>query len=171
MKELVDRSPAVNVEAAEYIRLLGYPRGRLLEGRARELADWARAWYAENGRPWIYARTANSFEVGASSVRIEGAEFSSERLRQILQKTEAHSVILAAVSAGPELEREARKLWDGERPDEYFFLEVFGSAVVEHLVAVAGARLCEWAESQQMAVLPHYSQVIRSGTLLNNPVC
>lgn len=54
--ELVDTSPAVNVAQSEYVRLLGYPRGRVLEGRALELADWARAWYAANGRPWIYAR-------------------------------------------------------------------------------------------------------------------
>ena len=157
MMELVDSSPAVDVQPAEYIRLLGYPRGWVLEGRARELADWARAWYAENGRPWVYLRQADCFEIGAASVRIEGAEFASERLRQTLQKAGAHSMILAAVCAGPEVEREARKRWEAERPDEYFFLEILGSAVVEHLIAMAGAHLCAWAESQQMAVLPHYS--------------
>jgi hypothetical protein len=157
MTELLDRAPAVNVEPAEYVRLLGYPRGRVPEGRARELADWARAWYRENGRPWIYAREADFFELGAGSVRIEGAEFTSGRLQQTLQKAEAHTVILTAVCAGPELEQEAQRLWEDQRPDEYFFLEVFGSAVVEHLVTMTGARLCEWAERQQMAVLPHYS--------------
>jgi hypothetical protein len=157
MTELVDRAPVVNVEPAEYVRLLGYPRGWVLEGRARELADWARAWYAENGRPWIYARQADRFDLGNASVRIEGAEFTSARLRQTLQKADAHSVILAAVCAGPEVEQEARRRWEGERPDEYFFLEVLGSAVVEHLTTMTGARLCAWAESRQMAVLPHYS--------------
>src|SRR6185436_17937068 len=39
----------------------------------------------------------------------------------------------------------------------YFFLEVFGSAVVEHLVTTIGARLCAWADGRGMAVLPHYS--------------
>jgi hypothetical protein len=78
-------------------------------------------------------------------------------LRQTLQKAEAHSVLLVAASAGPEIEREAQKLWREEKPDEYFFLETLGSAVVEHLIAVTGARLCAWAESEDMAVLPHYS--------------
>src|SRR5207248_4201588 len=50
-----------------------------------------------------------------------------------------------------------RRLWEAERPDEYFFLEIFGSAVVEHLITIAGARLCARAEAQQLAVLPHYS--------------
>ena len=50
-------------------------------------------------------------------------------------------------SAGPELEAEAQKLWRDGKPDEYFFLEVYGSAVVEHLVTMTGARLCAWAES------------------------
>ena len=44
-----------------------------------------------------------------------------------------------------------------EKPDEYFFLEVYGSAVVEHLITMHGARLCAWAESKELAVLPHYS--------------
>jgi hypothetical protein len=66
-------------------------------------------------------------------------------------------VILVAVGAGPEAEEEARRLWTDEKPDEYFFLEVYASAVVEHLTTLAGARLCDWAEQRQMAVLPHYS--------------
>jgi len=52
MIELADASPEVNVDPAEYQRLLGYPRDFVLSGRARELADGARAWYAKNGRPW-----------------------------------------------------------------------------------------------------------------------
>jgi hypothetical protein len=65
--------------------------------------------------------------------------------------------VLVAVGAGPELEAEASRRWLDEKPDEYFFLEVYGSAVVEHLVTQAGARLCGWAESQGLAVLPHDS--------------
>jgi hypothetical protein len=157
MMEITDTSPVVHVEPAEYTRLLGYPRGWVLEGRAEELADWARDWFAEHGRPWLYAREANGFDLHDDAIRIEGAEFASVRLRETLEKASAHSLILAAVSAGPELEEEARKRWDAGHPDEYFFLEVFGSAVVEQLIMLAGARLCEWAETQGMAVLPHYS--------------
>jgi hypothetical protein len=64
--------------------------------------------------------------------------------------------VLVSVSAGPELEREAAQLWSDEKPDEYFFLEVYGSAVVEHLITMAGARLCAWADGCGSAVLPHY---------------
>ena len=66
-------------------------------------------------------------------------------------------MILVAVGAGPELEEESRRRWEDGKPDEYFFLEIFGSAVVEHLAASTGARLCAWAEQHEMAVLPHYS--------------
>ena len=34
---------------------------------------------------------------------------------------------------------------------------MLGSAVVEHLTTMTGARLCAWADGQGMAVLPHYS--------------
>ena len=43
MIELVDTCPDVNVQPAEYKRLLGYPRDWVVRDRARELVDWARA--------------------------------------------------------------------------------------------------------------------------------
>ena len=155
--ELACAPADVQVLPEEYVRLLGFPRGWVLEGRARELAEWARAWYAENGRPWIYARQAESLELAGQSVGIDGVRFSSKSLLRTLEQAAAHSVILVAVGAGPEAEEEARRRWAAEKPDEYFFLEVFASAVVEHLTTVAGARLCEWWEPKEMAVLPHLS--------------
>jgi len=157
MIELADIHPDTNVATAEYVRLLGYPRGRELDGRAAELADWARAWYAENGRPWVYACEAESFQVCDTSIAIAGAQFHTNRLRRTLERAGAHTVIFAAASAGAEAEDEAQRLWREEKPDEYFFLEVFAGAVVEHLVTGLGARLCAWAEERSMAVLPHYS--------------
>ena len=155
--EWSDAHPEVAVQTAEYQRLLGYPRGHVLDGRARELADWARQWYAGHGRPWIYAREAQSARTDGASVEIEGVRFPSGVLRRRFEKAAAGSAVLAAVSAGPEIEREAQKLWREEKPDEYYFLEVLGSAVVERLTTMTGARLCAWAEGRKMAVLPHYS--------------
>jgi hypothetical protein len=155
--ELAGLHPDLNVMPEEYVRLLGYPRGWMLEGRALELANWARDWYATNGRPWFYARHADSFDIKAGSIHINGMQFTSKRLQTTLQQAEAHSAILVAVGAGPEAEEEARRRWHDEKPDEYFFLEVFASAVVEHLATTTGARLCDWAEQHQMAVVPHYS--------------
>jgi hypothetical protein len=152
-----DAAPPVAVEEPEYVRLLGYPRGWVLEGRARELADGARAWYAAHGRPWMFAREAGRVEVDGERVTVEDTAFTSRRLAGSLRDAEADRVVLAAVSAGPELEAESQRLWREERPDEYFFLEIYGSAVVEHLVTTAGARLCARADGEGRAVLPHYS--------------
>jgi hypothetical protein len=93
----------------------------------------------------------------ADAIRIDGVVFNSKRLHSALAQAGAHSAILVAVGAGPETEEEARRCWSEERPDEYFFLEVFASAVVEHLTTIAGARLCDWAEQRGMTVLPHSS--------------
>lgn len=155
--ELSSTLSSLRVQEEEYIRLLGFPRGWVLEGRSRELADWAREWYAQHGRPWMYARQAEQVEIAGDSIFIDGLQFSSRRLRTTLENAEAHSAILVAVGAGPEAEEEARRRWAEEKPDEYFFLEAYASAVVEHLTTLAGARLCDWAEQRQMAVLPHYS--------------
>jgi hypothetical protein len=157
MIALADVRPAVQVDPVEYARLLGYPRGHRLEGRAVELAAEAEAWYAEHGRPWIFAREAATLALDADGVRLDGRRFASARLRQSLIDGGAHGAVLVAVGAGPELEAEAARRWLDEKPDEYFFLEVYGSAVVEHLVTQAGARLCGWAENQGLAVLPHDS--------------
>jgi hypothetical protein len=155
--ELVNTVPDVNVHTEEYVRLLGYPRGWVLEGRALELASWAREWYAQNGRPWVYARQAESFEIADKSIHVDGATFTSKRLQDTLQQADAHSVVLVAVGAGPEAEEESHRRWTDQKPDEYFFLEIFASAVVEHLATTTGARLCDWAEQHDMAVLPNYS--------------
>src|SRR5258706_4391171 len=97
MIELADTSPDVSVHPAEYQRLLGYPREWVLDGRPRELAEWAREWYAQNGRPWVYARQAESLEMDGSGIRIDGVSFTGIRLHETLVQAEAHSAILAAV--------------------------------------------------------------------------
>jgi hypothetical protein len=155
--EIVDDSPDVDVQSEEYIRLLGYPRGFVLEGRALELAQCARVWFTNNARPWVYARLADRLRIEGDVVVIDGVGFRSNHLRSTLQAAEAERAVLVAVSAGPELEEEAQTRWREGKPDEYFFFEVFGSAVVEHLVTVTGARLCAWADGEGAAVLPHYS--------------
>ena len=169
MIEISDTAPDVDVQPAEYVRLLGYPRGWVLGERARELADWARDWYTRHGRPWVYAREAGALRTGDDTLVIEGAPFSSTRLRNTLHAASAHSAILVAVSAGPELEQEAQARWREEKPDEYFFLEMYGSAVVEHLVMMTGARLCARAEADGSAVLPHYSPGYPEWTIEEQP--
>ena len=93
----------------------------------------------------------------ATSTRLEGAPFRSRRLGALLEQAGAGGAVLVAASAGSAVEAEAQRLWREEKPDEYFFLEVFGSAVVERLITTAGARLCDWAEARGLAVLPHDS--------------
>ncbi len=93
----------------------------------------------------------------ANGCIIAGTKFSSKQLHDQFKTAEAHGAVLVAVSAGRECEEKARELWQAGKPDEYFFMEMFGSAVVEHLVTVASGRICGWADRQKMVALPHYS--------------
>src|SRR5262249_33497108 len=77
MIELIDTFPDVQVQSAEYARLLGYPPGVEWSDRANELASWARNWYMRRGRPWVYARQAESLELAGPLITIEGVRFSS----------------------------------------------------------------------------------------------
>ena len=147
----------VFVQESEFIRLLGFPRQHRLEGRALELAGWARQWFAEHGRPWVYARAAGDLQLAPGAVRIRGTEFVSKRLHDQMAAGGAHDAILVAVSAGPECEAEAAAYWGRDYPDKYFFLEIFASAVVEQLIASASGMICAWAESHGLAALPHSS--------------
>lgn len=155
--KFLDTTPRTEAQESEYMRLLGYPPDHVAEERARELASWARAWFTQNGNPWIYARLAPITELKAGKVTIGNTVLTPGRLYERLVQTEAESVMLVAVSAGRTCEEAARKLWTEGKPDEYFFLEVYGSAVVEHLLAAASFRLCAWADERGVAVLPHYS--------------
>lgn len=154
--ESFDTRPDYNVQEVEYHRLLGWPSGHTPSDRGRELAAWARAWYAEHGRPWIYLRRV-PLQLDADTLRLDGVAFASPRLHQHLRDQGAEGALLLAVSAGAECEEHARRLWEEGRPDEYFFLEVFGSAVVEDLVARLNGRLCGVAGTEGLAAIPHYS--------------
>lgn len=157
MLELFETNPPLNVQEAEYQRLLGFPKNHVMSGRARELADAARQWFSENGRPWLYAGQWDALELAGNTVRAGGTEFSSRQLRDQFAEAQADKAVLVAVSAGRECEEHARRLWRESKPDEYFFMEMFGSAVVEHLVTVANGKICAWADENDSAVLPHYS--------------
>ncbi|HTR80071.1 MAG TPA: hypothetical protein VMM58_00480 [Bacteroidota bacterium] len=157
MNELIDIAPKVDVRESEFMRLLGYPPDVVVGQNVKDLMDSTASWYARNGRPWVYARRVERIDLPAGKVRIDGREFSSQRLYSQLTEAHADSAMVVAVSAGESCETRARELWEEEKPDEYFFMEVYGSAVVEHLVTHTGARFCEWADHNGAAILPHYS--------------
>ncbi|MGD0349468.1 MAG: hypothetical protein ABSB84_04040 [Verrucomicrobiota bacterium] len=157
MFELIDTKPPVNVQEAEYRRLLGYPKQHVPDGRARELAGRARTWYAENGKPWIYARQTDGLKLKNKRLQVRGTDFTSKQLHDQFVAAQAHTAVLVAVSAGRECEEKAHQFWREGKPDEYFFTEMYGSAVVEHLVTIASGHICGWADQHGMAALPHYS--------------
>lgn len=154
--ELLDTHPAVDVQEEEYARLLGYPREHTPSERARELAAWARRWYAEHGRPWVYLREAE-LQLTPDTLQLDGVEIASKQLHQHLLQANARRAILVAVGAGRSCEEHARQLWQESKPDEYFFLEIFGSAVVERLTATLSGRICDLADRDGLIALPHYS--------------
>ncbi|MGA9779202.1 MAG: hypothetical protein ACLPRE_07250 [Limisphaerales bacterium] len=157
MLELFETNPNVNVQEAEYQRLLGLPKSYSIQGRTRELMDATRRWYAGNGRPWFYACELNTLELTGNKLRVGGTEFSSKQLHDQFAEAQADSTVLVTVSAGRECEEHAQQLWRESKPDEYFFLEMYGSAVVEHLVTMASGHICGWADQRGAAALPHYS--------------
>jgi hypothetical protein len=154
--ETADPQPDYQVQDAEYRRLLGYPPGHEPGARVHELMAGARDWYARHGRPWTCHRRVELASAGAT-LQLGGVEFPSARLQDHFRAHGAVGAVLVAVSAGREAEEHARQLWQEGKPDEYFFLETYGSAVVEDLIARTSGRLCEAAARDGLLAVPHYS--------------
>jgi len=134
------------------------PRGRALEGDLRDRAEDARAWYAENGRPYAAARRAALLSCEGASVRLDdGTELRSAVLAERLRRGEAHGVVAFAATAGGEVAEEAGRRWATDRPDEAYFLDRFAVAVTERLVFWAAGELCRASEASGETLLPHLS--------------
>lgn len=127
-----------SVTPEEYARLLGMPRGQALTGAAAGRAQGARRWYADHGRPWVATRR----------LPVEALDGLGPA-----RGADVHALAAFAVSAGAEVEDEARRLWQGGRPDESFFLERLAAAVAEQLTRWAAAFVCRRAgETGETAV-------------------
>jgi hypothetical protein len=145
-----------DVDEREYLRLLGYPPGHTPGEQVTELAARVRRWYGSHGRPWLHVCEAE-LRGGTPTLRLEERTLSSARLHDHLQRTGAVRALVVAVSAGPQCEQHARQLWQEGKPDEYFFHEIFGSAVVEHLLAAAHHQICALAEGAGLVAVPPFS--------------
>jgi hypothetical protein len=156
----VPRAPDVvaAVSDAEYGRLLGLPRGRAVSDDVAGRAAEARRWYAGHGRPFVAVRRSELIEIGADYVRTaSGHRIAGSALADRLRAGEAHALVVAAVSAGPEVAEEAARLWAAERPDESYFLDRLAAAVAERLIWHASAVACSDATPAGEAMLPHLS--------------
>ena len=156
--EVSGKKLASAVSERELKRLLGLPRSFELEGDLRARADGARAWFAENGRPFAAARRVGVDRVEEERVFLEdGSELRSAALAGSLRSARGHAVVVLAASAGRESADESRRLWAEERPDEGYFLERFSTAVTEALVRSAATLLCRSAAAAQETLLAHHS--------------
>lgn len=149
---------AALVSDREYARLLEWPRSRPFEGVIAERARSAREWYAAHGRPWIGARRLSLAEVEAERVVLDnGAHFHGRAFAAKLTASGAHAVAAVALTAGAEIETEARRRWSADLPDEGFFLDRFGAAVAEQLLRWASVWVCRTAGTAGETVAFHLS--------------
>ena len=154
------RSPvrvAADVSPADYARLLGYPLGRRLEGRARELAEASRDWFGRHGRAWTARVETGVARIDGGMVVLDGGRaFASDVLARRLLRASSPAVTVAAISAGPEVDERSEALWRTDRPDEAFFLDRFGASVAEHLATTIGEEL-RHAPGRELTALLGYS--------------
>jgi len=143
------------VTDTEFKRLLKVPASFQFTEQMAENAAWSRAWYAEHGRPWLWAGAVQDCAVAGEVTTLGGQALTSRELARRFRQ--ARGAVVVAASAGPEAEAEAAVRWADDEPDRYYFMETYASAVVEALIAQARGRLCAWADTRGEVLLPHYS--------------
>ena len=140
---------------SEWTRWLGYPSGRRLEGQVADRVDRARSWYAQHGRPFATIRSFGIETVQGHEIRLEnGSSLTSPSLAHGCTESNAHHLICAALSAGPEIDAEVEELWALERPDEAYVLDRVGVAVTESLRDVLRSRIDQRAFAMGFSALP-----------------
>ncbi len=108
----LDAAPAVDVDAAEYARLLGFPRGHTLDGRALR-AGRLGARVVRGTRPAVGPRApgGHAGDRRRRDVTSRASRSGATACTRTLEQAGAHGAVLVAVSAGPEVEREAHQAW------------------------------------------------------------
>lgn len=152
------RELAASVRREEYHRLLQVPRNVDLEGLMLERANQAKAWYQDQGNPFVAWCEIEIMNIESPFIHLAGGiQFHSAALAQRLSAAESQSMILLAASAGIEVSDEVSKCWSDGRPDEAFFLDRFAVAITELLIQCSAIELCRNSEKQHTTLLPHLS--------------
>lgn len=131
-------------------RFLRCPPRFPFDGPLGENARWARQWFAAHGRPWFGALELEAEVRPDHGLRVDGIDMGTPTLAA--RFSGVASVVLAAVSAGPEAEAEATARWQADEPDRYFFIDSYASAVVSELLREVTRRIEVWAGAR--TVLP-----------------
>jgi hypothetical protein len=149
---------AREIDAEELSRLLGLPRHREFDDELAERAAWARTWYAERGTPYVRVRRYGIAELAEESVLLEdGRRLAGSGLVEHLRRYDAHALAAIAVSAGDAMDEACAALWREGRPDEGYFLERLGVAVVERLLFRTTLEFCQRAELAGETLTAHLS--------------
>ncbi len=149
---------AAEITARELNRVLGMPRERELEGDLADRAAGARAWYAAHGTPYVRVYRYDLADIVFEGVTLSnGQRLAGERLAEHLRRYDAHAIAAIAVSAGVEVDDASADAWQEDRPDEGYFLERFGVAVVERLLFRTTLDFCQQSELAGETLTPHLS--------------
>lgn len=153
------RSPIlIEVPVAHIERHLGVPSGAERCAQWPYLIDGARRWCREYVTPWVRTRHVTIAGIFGVVVELErGNQLASGLLAKRLRTAGAHALIVAAFSAGHEIDDEIKRHWDAGRPDEAMVLNAYGSVLIEQLRACLARRLRRTMGARGMRVLPYLS--------------
>lgn len=148
----------VEVPERRLRHLLGVPPAARPCAQWYSLVNGARRWCREHVTLWVRTRQVMIARIADDVVELEpGTELTSTRLAGRLRTVRAHALVVAAFSAGHEMDEEITQLWDAGRPNEAMVLNAYGSALVEELREHFARYLRRTMGARSLRVLPHLS--------------
>jgi len=154
---MIDLDRKGKVRLKEYLRLLGFPKNYTAETNMLEMVEWAENWYAENGKPWIEKYDIDITFNSKHELYANGVFLDSPELNKRFKEVKVDKAVMLIASAGRELEEKAASFWKKGIPEKYYFLETYGSAVVEELITSNTRKICKVSGQFEYSVLDRYS--------------
>lgn len=156
MSQMIEMSK-IKVKDSELHRLLGYPSNHEISEAAKELITWAAEWYDEYGKPWMTRIEVDVYFDQDAQMGLDDVSVSSEEVTRRFSLAGVEKGFVIAASGGIEADQEIKRLWKEGYVDQYYFLEMYSTAVVEELILSAAADVCAEADGSDYFVLPRYS--------------
>lgn len=148
----------INIEISneQYFRRLGYPTDYDPPEHVKELIDWTKLWFEENGNPWNGFYEIN-VRCEADKLYFNETKINSPKLLKRYQKHQVQKAVLIANTAGDKVDEKVKELWADDISDQSFFLDTYASAYTERMAAKAVDAIRGWANKKGLKDLSRFS--------------
>jgi len=145
----------VEISLSRLAVVLGYPEGKEIEGRAREVLHEAGRSFVDVARVRWRAVSVVIEDLEPDSVSLEGGvSLGSRALSSKLERAGGEEVVISGITLGAELDERVSELDREGRPDHSFFLDAVSTCAMEVLTRDQYVSVCDRTAPKGLIALP-----------------